>query len=305
MQVDHSHLDITFTIDSTKFHVSFLLYGRTYDIVQSHTHGNGCYEAHYISQGYGHAIIDGVVYNLSPGTLYMTGPHIEHSYVSDKENRLWEYCVYFYVPYKEETSSKNNSVIPEIFLKNVFWFGNDSQNVLTTLEQLFYEFEHKHIGYQQNIEILLKQFVIKLVRNYEKNRASKKQYAHSNLQERSTRIIEEHFLFQYQNSNLEELASQLGLSTRQTQRLIKKQYGKTYIEKRIEARMAMATTLLTETNLSISEISVKLGFGTVEHFSNTFKNHFGISAKDYRKQQREIPDSPEFTKIKNMRPTIQ
>lgn len=111
-----------------------------------------------------------------------------------------------------------------------------------------------------------------------------KQYASANLLESGPRIIEDHFLFQYQHSSLEELSSQLSLSTRQTQRLIKKLYGKTYIQKRIEARMSMAATFLTETELSVSEISVKLGFATMEHFSHTFKNYFGINAKDYRQK---------------------
>ena len=152
------------------------------------------------------------------------------------------------------------------------------------MKQLFSEFEHKQIGYQHQVELLLQQLVIKLVRNYEKNKASSKQYALANLQETSTRIIEDHFLFEYQNSNLDNLSSLLGLSNRQTQRLIKKLYGKTYIQKRIEARMSMAATLLTETEISISEISVKLGFATAEYFSNTFKSYFGISARDYRKK---------------------
>mgnify|MGYP000336219065 FL=1 len=48
--------------------------------------------------------------------------------------------------------------------------------------------------------------------------------------------------------------------------------------------MSMAATLLTETEISISEISVKLGFATAEYFSNTFKSYFGINARDYRKK---------------------
>lgn len=284
MSNKYNHLDITFTMDSTKFHVSSIMYGCAYRIVQSHSHGSGCYEIHYIPSGYGRAVIDSQLYNLSPRTLYVTGPHVEHSQISEKENPLWEYCVYFYIPHSDELQENPASNTADIFSKNKFWFGKDSQNIEATMKQLFSEFEHKQIGYQHQVELLLQQLVIKLVRNYEKNKASSKQYALANLQETSTRIIEDHFLFEYQNSNLDNLSSQLGLSNRQTQRLMKKLYGKTYIQKRIEARMSMAATLLTETEISISEISVKLGFATAEYFSNTFKSYFGISARDYRKK---------------------
>ena len=79
MSNKYNHLDITFTMDSTKFHVSSIMYGCAYRIVQSHSHGSGCYEIHYIPSGYGRAVIDSQLYNLSPRTLYVTGPHVEHS----------------------------------------------------------------------------------------------------------------------------------------------------------------------------------------------------------------------------------
>ncbi|MDL2300967.1 AraC family transcriptional regulator [Lachnospiraceae bacterium OttesenSCG-928-D06] len=282
MKKEFSRLDITFSIDSRKFYVNKIAYGCAYQIVQSHSHGNGCYEIHFIPSGQGRAIIDDILYNLSPGTLYVTGPHVEHSQISDKDNPIWEYCIYIYVP--NAAYNKDASNISDIFLRNKFWFGSDTQDIITTLDQLFSEFERKQLGYQQQIELLLGQLVIKLVRNYEKNKTSGKKYLPSNLQERSSQLIEDHFLFEYQNSKLEDLAAQLGLSRRQTQRFLKEHYGKTYIQKRIDARMSMASTLLIETDLSISEISIKLGFATAEYFSSTFKNYFGINAKDYRKK---------------------
>lgn len=291
MSNHYNHLDITFTIDSVKFHVTSIMHGCCYHIIQSHSHGNGCYEIHYIPSGYGRAVIDGQLYHLSPGTLYVTGPHVEHSQISDKEHPLWEYCIYFYVPRSCELSTEQDSNIANTFCSHQFWFHKDTQNVESTLKQLFSELAHKPIGYQLQITLLLQQLIIQLVRNYEKNRISMKQYPPANLLESSTKIIEDHFLYQYQHSSLEELSTQLGLSRRQTQRLIKKLYGKTYIQKRSEARMSMAATFLTETDLSIGEISVKLGFATAEYFSCAFKSHFGISAQNYRRQHQLPPSS--------------
>lgn len=155
MSMDYNHLDITFTIDSAKFHVSSIMYGRTFHIVQSHSHGNGCYEIHYIPSGYGRAVIDGQLYNLSPKTLYVTGPHVEHSQVSDGENPTWEYCIYFYLPNCDDFQKNRASDIVSIFSKNRFWFGRDSQDIETTMKQLFSEFSHKQVGYQYQIELLL------------------------------------------------------------------------------------------------------------------------------------------------------
>lgn len=283
MKNNYSDLDIAFSIESVKFHVSCLIYGCTFQIIQSHSHGSGCYEIHYIPSGRGRAIMDGQSYELSPGILYVTGPGVVHSQISDRSDPVWEYCIYFYISKMEKHPESLSLTIPQIFLNNRFWFGRDSQNILDTMEQLFREFDQKQMGYQQSIELLLKQLVIKLVRNYKKHNTASRFFPPSNLQERGTRIIEEHFLFDYKNSSLNELASQLGLSPRQTQRLLKKLYGKTYIEKRSEARMSMASTLLTETDQTITDISVTLGFATVEYFSNVFRKFYGMSATEYRK----------------------
>ena len=45
------------------------------------------------------------------------------------------------------------------------------------------------------------------------------------------------------------------LSSRQTSRILYNRYGKNFLQKRMEARMAAAVTFLKENKLSISEIS--------------------------------------------------
>ena len=55
-------------------------------------------------------------------------------------------------------------------------------------------------------------------------------------------IIEDYFLYEYQNLSLEELAVKLGLGTRQTERLLPKHYGKTFLQKKTEARICLLYT---------------------------------------------------------------
>ena len=44
-----------------------------------------------------------------------------------------------------------------------------------------------------------------------------------------------------------------------------------------------AARFLKGTNLSITEISEVIGFGTQKYFSNSFKRHFGVTPLNYRK----------------------
>ena len=65
---------------------------------------------------------------------------------------------------------------------------------------------------------------------------------------------------------LEELAVKLGLGTRQTERLLQKHYGKTFLQKKTEARMSAAAILLTDSSRSITSVAEALGYSSIEHF---------------------------------------
>lgn len=53
--------------------------------------------------------------------------------------------------------------------------------------------------------------------------------------------------------------------------------------KRIEKA---AQQLINEDNVSISEIAYNCGFGSVSHFSRTFRKYFGMTAKEFRETEK-------------------
>lgn len=75
---------------------------------------------------------------------------------------------------------------------------------------------------------------------------------------------------------LRELAQQVGISTRQIERLFKEQLGTGpsmfYLQKRLER----ARTMLRQTLQPIREVAVECGFGSTAHFSHAYKKAFGL-----------------------------
>jgi len=55
--------------------------------------------------------------------------------------------------------------------------------------------------------------------------------------------------------------------------------------KRIEKA---AQQLINEENVSISEVAYNCGFGSIAHFSRTFRKFFGMTAKEFRKTEKAI-----------------
>lgn len=94
----------------------------------------------------------------------------------------------------------------------------------------------------------------------------------------------------YMNDNVErkltisELAGMAGLSKSYFYRQFYKQMSVSPIEYFIRMKINKAAILLLKTSMSISQIAAKLGFGSSEYFSRTFKRVLGITASEFRKQ---------------------
>ena len=246
---------------------------------------NGSYEIHYIPEGYGRALIDGRYYEIMPDTLYVTGPHIGHAQTPLPEHPMCEYCIYLKTTQKRSSSgiaSEENN-LTKIFTETTFWFGQDSQMIGEIIKALFAELKDRHTGWEFQAEALLRQLFVKLVRSYEKAMSSKTS-VRSHSTDKTSVIIEEYFLYQYRSLSLEDLAKRLGLSTRQTERLLQKQYGKTFLQKKTEARMSAAAILLSNAEYSITSVAGELGYSSIEHFTSAFRSYYGQSPRQYRKK---------------------
>ena len=56
-------------------------------------------------------------------------------------------------------------------------------------------------------------------------------------------------------------------------------------------RMASAVSLLSDSNLTVKEVSAAVGFRHVSHFCTMFRKHHGMTMREYRARTRR----PAFT----------
>lgn len=282
MKTLYTDMDIQFTLEGRRYYALNIIFERFTRTIPSHSHGNGCYEIHYIPYGYGKAFVNGQYYDITPNTLYVTGPHVEHAQSPIPEDPMQEYCIYL-------KKGKTAKVAPalsclDLFEITPFWIGQDNQGIHGIMKDIFFELEHQYTGYMSQVELLLQQLLIHLVRNYEYKKSSGQHFSHSNLMDSKSVIIEEYFLYEYRQLSLEDLAARLRLSPRQTQRLLLEFYGKTFQQKKAQARMSAAAILLAEPSRSITSIADALGYSSAEHFSTAFRRFYHVSPREYRKK---------------------
>lgn len=284
MRISYNNHNIKFTMDYIDFYAIHFVSDRFIRSIPSHSHSDNSFEIHYIPYGKGKVQIDHKTYQVIPNTLYVTGPHIEHEQIPDKEDPMFEYCIYLKLEKKNYTKKeqKHDSYL-ESFENTKSWFGQDSKNIHPLMQQIFLELDKKYTGYLKQVETLLQQLIIQLIRNYENIHQLQPQTNSFDLDRSKYLVIEEYFLYEYTDLSLDALSKRLGLSPRQTERLLKQHYSKTFLQKKTEAKMSAASILLMDSNKRITNIALELGYSSVEHFSNAFKRYYHISARDYRK----------------------
>lgn len=282
MKTLYTDMDIDFSMDNIPIHALNIVFERFTRTIPSHCHGNGCYEIHYIPFGCGKLTANGQYYDISPNTLYVTGPHVEHAQTPILSDPMQEYCVYLKI--RSTPQKQKNSPVINAFTSVPFWIGGDTQGIHALMKQLFNELEHRYTGFQNQVRLLLSQLLIYIVRDYERCRVSQASVSHDNMSESKSIMIEEYFLYEYRSLSLDTLSNRLNLSTRQTQRLLMEYYGKSFQQKKKESRMSVAAILLSDKTRSITSIAEDLGYSSVEHFASAFRNFYRTSPRNYRKQ---------------------
>ena len=87
--------------------------------------------------------------------------------------------------------------------------------------------------------------------------------------------------------NVNELASNINVSTRQFQRLMQTNYGFTAEKMLRKIRMDHAGELLKGTQLTVEDISDKVGYESVYAFSRAFRQYYDLPPGTYRKNWHE------------------
>ena len=86
------------------------------------------------------------------------------------------------------------------------------------------------------------------------------------------------------DGNVESLAERLGVTSRHLRRLFVKHVGASPLAVAHTQRLHFAKRLIDETALTMSDISVAAGFGSVRRFNDTFRKTYGRSPRELRKE---------------------
>lgn len=95
-----------------------------------------------------------------------------------------------------------------------------------------------------------------------------------------------------EGGKVEDLAARLFLSPSQLNRLLRENYGMTFREKMLRARMGQAARLLRHTDWPVCRIAEEVGYSVSTSFFHVFRTVYGMTPEQYRSQNRDPQHNP-------------
>lgn len=248
--------------------------------IPMHSHAADSIELHCILDGKGKVVTEAGEHTLAAGDFFLTLGGAAHEQSSDEASPVRELCLY-------AVFRKAGKVQPpaKTLLSTPFLLGKADEDLFFAAQKTAKELSLLLPDCEEALGSLAKLmfvFVSRLKREREEGLPPKGSFSQGDIFLK----IEEAFLYDYRSLTLTDLAERVGMSARQLQRLLQAHYGRTFQEKKREARMRVANLLLGEGKLSITRIAEETGYDCLEHFCAEYKKRFGITASAYKKQRQ-------------------
>jgi len=87
------------------------------------------------------------------------------------------------------------------------------------------------------------------------------------------------------DADMEDLAAEYAISSRQLRRVVEQEYGVTPVELAQTRRLLLAKQLLTDTRLRMADVAFASGFSSVRRFNHLFRTRYGLNPTALRRGQ--------------------
>lgn len=257
-------------------------------------HSHQFFEILFVAEGQCENRVEGAVLKLKKGDVCFVAPDVLHQLcVYNHETIVYNILV--------RTSTFQNAfhnlygrndIVSSFFTQNLYRKSAGATPYIlckTESEPIFYDLIHQIVEEEQQkkmfcsqyMNLLFNTFILELLRRHEQHFTVGK--ATDNVEAESITAILRYIQNNYQTQTLAETARFFNYSEAHLSRIIKKYSGRNFSEIIKTIRLQKAVELLEETDLSISEIADQMGYTDNSHFHKVFKQHYGITPIQYRK----------------------
>lgn len=284
------NLDLKFQFGNLIINVLYITYQPptpTWNVIN---HSHSSYELHFIPSGKGTLLVGKKKYDIKPGYFYLTGPEVFHQQETNPAEPMSEYCINLELKQLKRKSRKTNYFIQSevdqlfhIFTCNPFWFGADAYNIADLCKQILLELDHPRIGCYSIVQNLISQIVVKTARCITGDAEPNYSLPRKILNDRRRDIVDDYFRLNLAASKSPKiLASRIGVSIRQLNRILIQYYAMTFSEKLRHHRIENAKVLLNSTDWTVNKIAKEVGYADAGYFHEVFREVVKQTPIEYR-----------------------
>ncbi|TAH66467.1 MAG: AraC family transcriptional regulator [Anaerolineaceae bacterium] len=281
-----AHTHYYFESDTTKYDAFFknrphILYtGLVKDVKNWYSESNShtFYELLFFYKGSGTIFTNGKSYNVDAGNIVIYHPGVVHREQASIENPFHFTFLAFEASKEFE---KNCYIFPPREGEPVINSGEYHYHLENTFTQLLNEAQNQIDGYEVMCDSFLSSIIIQISRIYT---ANKEHSVSSNEALKVKKFIDNNFT---KDLTLDTLSEIVYVSKYHLAHMFKDEIGVPPITYMINKRMDEAKHLLSDTNMTISEISSIIGYDNQNYFSQQFKKIVGKSPLHYRQATKK------------------
>jgi AraC-like DNA-binding protein len=240
------------------------------------------WEIALVERGTYHVLLDGVLRVVGCGECILYPPLVLHNAAMPQDLTLRIMSFECDSPELYKIASRPMKLTPtardrfieanELGLKNFYYPADGLKGMLTAANANLYDI----LKMKKNLEFVL----LDIVKLTEKGNSD----GTTNYKKELYAALDDYLRMNISDTlSLEDIAAALSVSISQLKLISNEAFGMPPISYFIHLKIEAAKKLIRESALNFSEISERLGFGTVHYFSNLFKKRTGMTPSEYRK----------------------
>ena len=250
-----------------------------------HTENQEGFHLHVVLSGKGVLCVNGVETQLRFGQLFVTKPGEDTWYRADREDP-WSYCWMAY----DGTEARHYTEAAGLVT------GTNWLNCRIDVTR-FYTLVQNALEYSSNLTLpgelnrlaRLMEFLalaIESANRDSKTSPRKPEYNAKVYVEYAVNYLQAN----YHNAKINDVAQKIGINRSYLTSIFRQQMGISPQEYLMQYRMDKAREILLESDISVQEIALRVGYDNALTFSKIYKNYYGLSPAHYRSEKREARD---------------
>ncbi len=250
---------------------------------RNYSHEHSFFEICYAYAGRGTFFINGVLYPVQAGEVFVAKPGEPHEIISSEDDPLgiyfWSYTL---VPPQAATLTSATDALMHAFAESRVWVSRAVPAMQRTLDLLTDEIMRKEPGYAEVINALVTKLLMDTARAVTDLSLPDDLPAH-NPAEAVVKDITRYLRDNYSRPlAIRDVAAQVHLSERHTNRLFRQVMGVSIKDYLTDFRLGIAKQLLLNQQMSVTEVAYASGYQDVRHFITLFRRRTGLTPARYR-----------------------